>query len=157
MLSPHEDLRVGILYQGESDIELSGDVDLPADLVGSVDIKLELPLARAVRADAIWDVTDALALSIGGAWEDWGSLEDTDITLGPVESSGRSPPRRLDRRRLVDSVNPRRLSSVVHSSAATLKNLSTSARVARAGAPACRNRRHPRFGTVASSRRCSSR
>jgi len=57
-----------------------------ATVRGSVDTKLELPLAHAFRADAIWQATDDLAFSFGGAFENWSALEDTDLDLGPVES-----------------------------------------------------------------------
>jgi long-chain fatty acid transport protein len=88
LLEPHEDLRIGLLYQGKTELKLSGDVRLPANL-GPVDVKLELPLPHAYRGDAIWQVTDELALSVGGAFENWSDLEDTTLDLGSIESTVR--------------------------------------------------------------------
>ncbi len=88
LLEPRDDLRVGLLYQSKTDLELEGDVRLPGSL-GPVDVRLELPLAQAVRGDVHWQVTKHLALSAGGAWENWDELEDTTIGLGSSASSVR--------------------------------------------------------------------
>ena len=42
---------------------------------------------HAFRADAIWQATDDLALSFGGAFENWSELSDTNLVLGAVESN----------------------------------------------------------------------
>ncbi len=85
LIEPNDKFRVGLVYQSETNLKLDGDVRglIPG---GSVDLKLELPLAHAFRADAIWQVSDELALSFGGAFENWSALEDTDLDLGPVET-----------------------------------------------------------------------
>ena len=69
-----------------SDLKLDGKVKLPIG-VAAVDTKLELPLAHAFRADAIWQATDKLALSFGGAFENWSELNETDLDFGPGETT----------------------------------------------------------------------
>ncbi len=88
LIEPSDEFRVGLVYQSETNLKLSGDVKVrgPGSLGPSLDVKLELPLAHAFRADAIWQATDDLAFSFGGAFENWSNLEDTDLDLGPVES-----------------------------------------------------------------------
>lgn len=88
LLTPFENLRIGFVYQSETELELSGNVDVPVG-ANPVDVKLELPLAEAFRVDAVWHVTDDVAFSMGGAHENWSALSTTDINLGPAESSVR--------------------------------------------------------------------
>lgn len=78
-LSP--ELRVGIVYQSETEFDLSGDVNVPAGVSARID--LELPLAQAVRLGIYWDATDRLALLASGAWEDWSTAGDLPVSVGP--------------------------------------------------------------------------
>ena len=80
LLQPHEDVRWGITYQTKTDLTLSGK----GRGNGNFDIRaeeLDLDLPRAVRSDVYWQALDALALSAGAAWEDWGSLENTKLQV----------------------------------------------------------------------------
>ena len=86
LLEPNARFRLGFVYQSKADFTLSGDTKLAAG-ANPVDTKLDLPLPHAFRADAIWQATDDLALSFGGAFENWSELSDTDLNLGAIESS----------------------------------------------------------------------
>lgn len=77
-LSP--ELRVGIVYQSETEFDLSGGVNLPAGVSAGID--LELPLAQTVRLGIYWDATDRLALLASGAWEDWSTAENLPVSVG---------------------------------------------------------------------------
>jgi long-chain fatty acid transport protein len=86
LFEPSDRFRLGFLYQSETDLTLSGDTTLPVG-ASSIDTKLELPLPHAFRADAIWQATDRLALSVGGAFENWDALADTDLDFGPSSTT----------------------------------------------------------------------
>ncbi len=85
MLEPHESLRVGMTYQSETKLTLSGRTKIPAAL-GNPNTKVKLPLAPAWRMDLWWDATDDLAFSAGWAYEQWSDLSNTAIDLGPGET-----------------------------------------------------------------------
>jgi long-chain fatty acid transport protein len=85
LLEPSDRFRLGFVYQSKTDFTLSGNAKGP--LGTNPESKLDLPLPHAFRADAIWQATDQLALSFGGAFENWSDLSDTDLTLGAVESN----------------------------------------------------------------------
>lgn len=87
LIEPNDKFRVGLTYQSETKLKLQGKFKgLAPD---GLDLSLELPLAHAIRADAIWQATDDLAFSFGTAVEFWSSLKDTDIDIGPVETEVR--------------------------------------------------------------------
>jgi long-chain fatty acid transport protein len=77
-LSPQ--LRVGLSYQSEIEYDLDGDVKLPLGLNPSINLKL--PLAQAVRWGIHWDVTDRIALLLGGDWEDWSVAKSLPVSTG---------------------------------------------------------------------------
>jgi long-chain fatty acid transport protein len=80
LVEPNDRFRLGFVYQSKTDFTLSGSAKGPAG--SNPDTKLDLPLPHAFRADAIWQATDRLALSFGGAFENWSELSDTDLVLG---------------------------------------------------------------------------
>jgi long-chain fatty acid transport protein len=84
LVEPNDRFRLGFVYQSKTDFTLSGNAKGPAG--SNPDTKLDLPLPHAFRADAIWQATDQLAFSVGGAFEHWSDLSDTNLTLGAVES-----------------------------------------------------------------------
>ena len=86
LLEPCDGLRIGVLYQGETDFELDGDVEIPVG-AGSPGINLELPLAQAVRTSLYWDATDAVALLVSGGWEDWSTAKELPISAGGVSGA----------------------------------------------------------------------
>lgn len=70
LIEPHPDLRLGVVYQGETEFHLDGDIELPVGgFMPALD--LEFPLAQAVRSSVYWDATDRIALVMSGGWEDW--------------------------------------------------------------------------------------
>jgi long-chain fatty acid transport protein len=85
LLQPIEDVRLGIVYQSKTDLTLRGDSRTSGPLIGdSLDTAVDLDLPQAVRADIRWQAMDRLALSFGGAWEDWGSLNKTNVRVGSL-------------------------------------------------------------------------
>lgn len=70
LIEPSPDLRFGVVYQGETEFHLDGDIKLP---IGGFTpaLDLEFPLAQAVRSSVYWDATDRIALVMNGGWEDW--------------------------------------------------------------------------------------
>jgi long-chain fatty acid transport protein len=87
LLEPHEDLRVGFIYQSKTDFHLKGDTKGP--LGGALQTDVDLPLAQSWRIDVRWQATDALAFSLGGAYEEWGALDRTAVDLGDISSQVR--------------------------------------------------------------------
>jgi long-chain fatty acid transport protein len=85
MVEPSEDLRFGIVYQGETKFKLTGDTKIPAGV--SANTRLRLPLAQAVRMDVYWQAMDKVALLAGWAWENWDQANTVPLTLGPVSTS----------------------------------------------------------------------
>ncbi len=88
MLQPLDELRIGFVYQGKTDLELKGDAELPGPFANP-NLEVDLPLARAYRVDVRWQATDALAFSLGAAYEDWSALENTTLDLGNISSTVR--------------------------------------------------------------------
>ncbi len=75
-----EQLRMGIAYNSEIELNLSGDLDIPLGITPS--INLTLPLAQVVRWGIHWDVTDRVALLLSGDWEDWSTAESLPVSVG---------------------------------------------------------------------------
>lgn len=85
LLEPHEDVRLGIVYQSKTNLTLRGDSRSSGPVIGDpVDTAVDLDLPQAVRADLMWRAMDRLSFSVGGAWENWGELEDTDVRVGSL-------------------------------------------------------------------------
>jgi len=81
LIEPTPDLRFGVVYQGETEFHLDGKVKLPGGVpVSDVALELELPLVRAVRASAYWDVTDEIALVMNSGWEDWSAAKSLPVS-----------------------------------------------------------------------------
>ena len=78
------ELRLGVVYAGETDFEFDGKIDA---LGASGGIDLDLDLARAVRTSLYWQATDQLALLASGGWEDWSTLDDIPVGFGPVDGA----------------------------------------------------------------------
>jgi len=86
LIQPHEDVRLGIVYQSKTDLTLKGDTKTSGPLIGSVDTKVNLDLPHALRGDVRWQALDDVAFSFGGGWENWGNLEDTRVRLGGFDN-----------------------------------------------------------------------
>ena len=84
LIEPTPDLRFGVVYQGETEFHLDGDIKAPRPIPGNPVIpfalELELPLARAVRTSLYWDATDEIALVMNSGWEDWSTAKSLPIS-----------------------------------------------------------------------------
>jgi long-chain fatty acid transport protein len=81
LFEPTPELRLGVIYQGETDLDLEGKIKL-LGLDGKSE--LDLPLAQAVRASVYWEATDRFALLASGGWEDWSAAWDLPFTAPGV-------------------------------------------------------------------------
>jgi long-chain fatty acid transport protein len=84
LVEPTPELRFGVVYYGETEFNLDGDIKSPRRNVGDPVIpfalELELPMARAVRASGYWDATDEIALVMNSGWEDWSVAKSLPIS-----------------------------------------------------------------------------
>jgi long-chain fatty acid transport protein len=78
---PTDDLRLAVHYLGETDLNLSGDLDVESAFDLSAKIDLELPLAQRLSLHAAWDTTDELTLLASAWWEDWSTLDTTGVAI----------------------------------------------------------------------------
>jgi long-chain fatty acid transport protein len=72
------ELRVGVLYQGETEFHLDGKIKIPTG--ASPALELELPLAQSVRTSIYWDATDEIALVMNAGWEDWSVAKSLPVS-----------------------------------------------------------------------------
>lgn len=79
---PTSNLRLGLVYQGELELKLDGDIKFPPG--ASPNSRLELPLAQAIRGDFFWEIDDTWALMGGFAWEDWSSADTVPLSIGTM-------------------------------------------------------------------------
>jgi long-chain fatty acid transport protein len=89
LFEPTPDLRLGVLYQGETDFKLKGDVDLPIGVDAS--INLEFPLAQAVRTSVFWRASDRFDLLASGGWEDWSAAKDLPVSVASGSGTANVP------------------------------------------------------------------
>jgi long-chain fatty acid transport protein len=75
-------VRFGFVYQGKTDLELGGDIELRTPMGRTASLDLDLPLAQAVRVNAVWEVSDLVALFFSARWEDWSVLDTTAVSIG---------------------------------------------------------------------------
>jgi long-chain fatty acid transport protein len=80
LIEPSPGLRFGVVYQGETDFHLSGDIKLPGGLGFTPALDLEFPLAQAVRSSVYWDATDRIALVMNAGWEDWSVMRSLPVS-----------------------------------------------------------------------------
>ena len=84
LVDPTPELRFGVVYYGETEFNLDGDIKSPRRNVGDplipFALELKLPMARAIRASAYWDATDEIALVLSSGWEDWSSAKSLPIS-----------------------------------------------------------------------------
>lgn len=78
---PTDDLRLGLHYLGETDLELDGDVDVSTPMGTSASFDLDLPLAQRVSAHVAWDATHELTILASAWWEDWSTLDTTAVAI----------------------------------------------------------------------------
>jgi long-chain fatty acid transport protein len=78
LIEPRPDLRFGVVYQGETEFHLDGDIKLPVGFTPGLD--LDFPLAQAVRSSVYWDATDRIALVMNAGWEDWSVMRSLPVS-----------------------------------------------------------------------------
>lgn len=79
LLEPSPRYRIGVVYLGETDFDLDGDVKLsPIDIQASV--KANIPLAQTVRVSGYWQLTDRVALLSSAGWQDWSVLDEVPVS-----------------------------------------------------------------------------
>jgi long-chain fatty acid transport protein len=79
LIEPCEDVRIGVMFQGETEFHLTGNTNIPP--LASSAIDLELPLARAVRSGINWDASDDIALMLTAGWEDWSAAGSLPLSV----------------------------------------------------------------------------
>jgi long-chain fatty acid transport protein len=79
LLEPTDDLRLGVLYQGETDFNFKGRIDIPIGVEPALD--LGFPLAQAVRTSLFWEASDRFDLLASGGWEDWSSAKNLPVSV----------------------------------------------------------------------------
>ena len=82
LVKPTEDVKIGVLYQSESSLNLSGDVDASIGLNASVDFDLDF--AQRVMVDGHWQATPDLGLLLTVGWEDWSTLKTTGVAVAGI-------------------------------------------------------------------------
>ena len=87
LLEPLEKTRIGVTYRSQVDLELEGDIDLSGlgtlwTLLGlqSTFAKTDLTIPRSITASLYQDLTDKLAFLFDVGWQNWSSMEKTEIT-----------------------------------------------------------------------------
>lgn len=78
LVEPTPELRFGVVYQGESELELDGKLALGGL---SPSLELDLKLAQAVRTSVYWDASDCLSLMANAGWEDWSVTENIPVSF----------------------------------------------------------------------------
>lgn len=78
------ELRVGVAYMSEIDLNLDGDLTL-GGLSPSIDLDMHLP--QSINWDVFWQATDEIELMVGGNWEDWSRFGRLPLSLGPINQT----------------------------------------------------------------------
>ncbi|MGH0035728.1 MAG: OmpP1/FadL family transporter [Myxococcota bacterium] len=79
-LHPTDDLNIAVVYLGETQFDLGGDVDLSAGASAVVGLDVKLPLPQAVEVGVHWQVTEELALLGTFDWEDWSAFDNLPVS-----------------------------------------------------------------------------
>lgn len=85
LLQPTERLRIGVVYQGETELHLNGKVKIPVGVTPN--IELDLNLAQAVRTSVYWEVNDTVALMMNAGWEDWSTAKSLPISVAGMSAA----------------------------------------------------------------------
>ncbi|MGB2630241.1 MAG: OmpP1/FadL family transporter [Candidatus Omnitrophota bacterium] len=87
LLEPWKTTRAGVMYRSGVDFDLKGDIDF--DNIGTIwnFLGLEdtygltsLTLPMSITASLYQDITDKFAVLLDTGWQDWSSMEKTQIT-----------------------------------------------------------------------------
>jgi len=87
LIEPTPELRFGVVYQGETEFNLDGNIVIPNNLGFKPAIELELPMARAVRTSVYWDATDRIAMVMSSGWEDWSEAKSLPVSVSAGSAS----------------------------------------------------------------------
>ena len=82
-LEPTEGLRIGLMYQSEVKLKLSGKFNVPAAET-TPGLDLDLPLPQALRLSTYWEATEDVALLFSLEWEDWSTADNVSLGIGGV-------------------------------------------------------------------------
>jgi long-chain fatty acid transport protein len=78
MLHPTDDLNIAVVYLGETEFDLGGDIEIAAGATAGIDVKL--PLVETVEVGLHWQATDALALLATFNWENWSKFDNLPVS-----------------------------------------------------------------------------
>jgi long-chain fatty acid transport protein len=79
LLEPRDDLRLGVVYQGETDFKFKGKIEIPLGIEPALD--LGLPLAQSVRTSLFWAASERFDLLASGGWEDWSAAKNLPVSV----------------------------------------------------------------------------
>jgi len=79
LLEPTDELRLGVLYMGETDFNFKGKIEIPLGFEPALD--LGLPLAQAVRTSLFWEASERFDLLASGGWEDWSTAKNLPVSV----------------------------------------------------------------------------
>jgi long-chain fatty acid transport protein len=77
---PTKRTRLGVLWQQELNLDLSGDIKL-SGVGASANIKTKIPFAEAVRVSLVHELTPDLWLAANFRWEDWSSFSKQFVNV----------------------------------------------------------------------------
>jgi len=78
LVTPLEGLRIGLNYHSKTNFKLDGKVSTTLR-DNRRNLKLNLPLAQAVRAGIYWEATERIRLSLSTGWEDWSVAKELPL------------------------------------------------------------------------------
>ena len=77
LIEPNNKIRIGVVYQGETDLHLEGKGKLKGE---KADLSLKLPLAQAVRTSLFYNPWQPIVLLASAGWEDWSTAESLPLS-----------------------------------------------------------------------------
>jgi long-chain fatty acid transport protein len=86
-----DDIRVGVSYQSELDIEYGGGLEI----LGSVDQSTlaqsssdtELTMAQLVRVGLHYDITNNFGIDLTWGWDDWSAMDNVFVSIDAIGGS----------------------------------------------------------------------
>lgn len=87
LLEPWEKTRLGVVYRSQAKLELEGDIDISGQgalwtIAGLKNTfgKTDLTVPRSITVSLYHEITDKFAVVADAGWQDWSSMEKTEIT-----------------------------------------------------------------------------
>jgi long-chain fatty acid transport protein len=78
-LKPRPGTQVGLVYQSEIELDLSGDIQ--TDRIGTFALDLEIPLVQWARLGFSQELCEGYTLLGSVGWEDWSSFDDLPLSI----------------------------------------------------------------------------